>query len=131
MRALLLAAGAMCALAAPAMATEWIYCSDATDYAQIGVLASLGGPFGYSRGTLRVGNENWSMMPDVEPGTAIMGLDSYADDNQLYVKFADDQMNTIIADLRVFIATEGDETVKGGVLDVPGKGAWVVTCEGP
>lgn len=91
MRALLLAAGAMCALAAPAMATEWIYCRDATDYAEIGVLASLGGPFSYSRGTLRVGTENWSMMPDVEPGTAIMGLDSYADDNQLYVKFADDQ----------------------------------------
>jgi hypothetical protein len=131
MRALLLAAGAVCAMAVPAAATEWITCGDPAGHVQIGLLASHGGPFTYQRGTLRVGDENWSTWPDVEPGISIMGLESYADDNQLYVKFADDQATAIIADLRVFIVTEGDDTVKGGVLDVPGKGAWVVACEGP
>ena len=132
MRALLLGAVAFCAMAAPAAATEWIYCGDAAGHVQIGVLANFG-LFSFSRGTLRVGSENWSTQPEAEPEPAkpMLALESFADANQLYVKFADEQMETILADLRVVIVTEGDEYVQGGVLDVPGKGAWVVTCEGP
>ena len=132
MRALLLAAAVLCTMAAPAAATEWIYCSDATGQVEIGMLANFG-LFSFSRGTLRVGSDFWSTQPDAEqePAKSMSGLESYADDHQLYVKFSDDQMSAVLADLRVVIVTEADVTAQGGVLDVPGKGVWVVSCEGP
>ncbi len=129
MRSLILAASLL--LTTPALATEWIICSDADEQVSIGLLAGGLDFHNFGRATLQVGDEAWATQPEVEPGTPMMIVESYADDRQLYVKLADDNAERVIADLRVFIADEGTELAKGGVLLVPGKGAWVVSCEGP
>jgi hypothetical protein len=131
MKQTILAAAAVLALSAPAMATEWIYCGDAADEVQIGLLAGHFQFLDISRANLRVGEEQWSTNPDLEPGTPISTGQHYGGDNQLLVDLTDVNSEEVLAELRVFTADEGDYYVQGGILRVPGRGAWVVSCEGP
>jgi hypothetical protein len=131
MRQTILAAAGVLALSAPAMATEWIYCGDAADEVQIGLLAGHFQFLDISRANLRVGEEQWSTNPDLEPGTPISIGQHYGGDNQLLVDLTDINSEEVLAELRVFTADEGDYYVQGGILRVPGRGAWVVSCEGP
>lgn len=127
-----LAAVAMiAAMSTPTLATEWIDCSDATNQVTIGVL--LGGLdfTQMSRAHLFVGEETWSTDVSIEPGTPILIGDAYFDWKQLLVKLTDDNAETVLAELRVYVIDNDKGDAKGGVLSVPGRGAWAVECVGP
>ena len=113
-------------------ATEWMDCSDPTDHVQMGVL--LGGiDFAeQSRTHLRVGEEWWSTDPTVEPGAKpINVVDYFFDWKEFSISVADVDYMAILAEMRLLITTSDDGDAKGGVLSIPGKGVWAVTCEGP
>jgi hypothetical protein len=129
-RALLVAA-ALVATAAPAAATEWIYCGDATKTVSIGVLAGFFEFLNVSAVTFRVGSDEWSSSETYGPGAPVSMAAGFDDEEQLLIDLTDGDNNEIIAELRVFKASEGTEYVQGGVLRVPGRGVWIVTCEGP
>jgi hypothetical protein len=39
--------------------------------------------------------------------------------------------NAVLAELSVFVVSNESGEAKGGVVSVPGKGVWAVSCEGP
>jgi len=115
-----------------AQATEWMDCSDPTDHVQMGVL--LGGiDFSeQSRAHMRVGEEWWSTDPTVEPGSTQMQVaDYFFDWKELSITVVDAEYMGVIGEMRLLIVSTDDGDAKGGVLSIPGKGVWAVTCEGP
>lgn len=129
MRSLILAASLL--LTTPTFATEWMYCGTADDSVSVGVLLGAFQFAQVSATTLHVGEENWSSAEVYGPGAPIHAASAYIDDHQAVIEFADADYNETIAQLRVYIAEEGEDYVKGGVLRVTGRGAWVVSCVGP
>jgi hypothetical protein len=129
MRSLIFVASLL--LATPSLATEWVYCSDTANEASVGVL--LGGVdfVNISGITLKAGTGEWASSDVYGTGKPIVVAQTYIGDNQIVIDFADDEYNEVIAELRVYIAEEGEDYVQGGVLRVAGQGAWIVSCEGP
>ena len=121
----------MLAMTATAQATEWMYCSDPTNEVQVGFL--LGGlDFTQVSGTtLRIGEQWWSDRPEVEKGQPLALGDYFFDWKLLHATIVDENHETVLAQLQVIIASDEGADAKGGVLTVPGKGAWVVECVGP
>jgi hypothetical protein len=117
--------------ATPTSATEWIYCGDAKETVSIGVLAGSFEFLNVSAMTLRIRDEQWSSGETYGPGKPLTMLQNYSDATQLYVDLGDENADKVIAELRVFLADEGQDYVQGGVLRSPGRGAWIVSCEGP
>jgi len=115
--------------ATPAVATEWIYCGDSADKVSIGVLAGSFEFLNISAQTLRVGTEQWSSGETYGRGKPLGIAQAYEDAGQLLLDLSSD--GETVAELRVYMADEGENYVQGGVLRVPGRGAWVVSCEGP
>lgn len=128
-RSLLVAASLL--LASPAVATEWVYCGDPGDEASVGML--LGGPEFTSivAITLRAGEAEWASAEVYGPGKPIAAALAHVGADQIIVDFTGEENLETIAELRVYIAGEGEDYVQGGVLRVAGHGAWVVSCEGP
>jgi hypothetical protein len=129
MRSLIFAASLL--LTAPALATEWVFCGDANDEASVGVL--LGGvEFANISGiTLVAKGKEWASSPTYGTGEPIAVSQTYIGDDQIIIDFADEEDSGTLAQLRVYMAEEGEDYVQGGVLRVAGQGAWVVACEGP
>jgi hypothetical protein len=129
MRSLIFAASLL--LTTPAFATEWVYCGDARDEVSVGVL--LGGVefVNISGITLTANGKEWSSSPAYGPGEPIAIAQTFMGDDQIIVDFADEEHSEALAELRVYMAEEGEDYVQGGTLRVAGQGAWVVSCEGP
>lgn len=121
----------MLSMTATAQATEWMYCSDPTNEVQVGFL--LGGlDFTQVSGTtLRIGEQWWSDRPEVEKGQPLALGDYFFDWKMLNATVVDENHETVLAQLRVVVMETEDDIVKGGVMSVPGKGLYVVGCEGP
>ena len=121
----------MLAMTATARATEWMYCSDPTDEVQVGFL--LGGlDFTQVSGTtLRIGEQWWSDSPEVEKGQPLALGDYFFDWKVLNATVVDENHETVLAQLRLVVMETEDDIVKGGVMSVPGKGLYVIGCEGP
>jgi hypothetical protein len=129
MRSLLLAAALL--FATPAMATEWIHCGDAEGEASVGVLVGALDFVSISAVTMRVNGQDWASSEAYGPGKPIRPSQAYVGDGQILIDLTDEDHNETLAELRVFTADEGEDYVQGGVLRVPGQGAWVVSCDGP
>jgi hypothetical protein len=129
MRSLIFAASLL--MTTPALSTEWIYCDNADDTVSVGVLVGSFEFVNILGTTMRVGDENWSSAEAYGPGTPIATAQAFIGDNQIVIDFADADYVETLAELRVYTADEGEDYVQGGVLRVPGRGAWVVSCEGP
>ncbi len=130
MRILALAA-VLIGLTSATQATEWIECADATGEARLGVLAGGLDFAQFSRTHLSVGVESWSTDPSLEPGTPLTIADSFFGATELHVTLTDNDRNAVLAELRAFVVSNEHGDAKGGVLTVPGKGVWAVSCEGP
>jgi hypothetical protein len=121
----------MLGMTAAAHATEWIECADPAGEAQIGLLAGGLDFAQFSRAHLLVGSESWSTDPTLEPGTPLAIGDSFMSGTEFYATLTDADRNDVLAELRVFVVSNESGDAKGGVLTVPGKGVWAVSCEGP
>ena len=117
----------------PALATEWMYCTDVAGAAEIGLLlphhASVVAPIGVTmRGpALR----QWTSDPAYGDGAGIMVGQAFGDADMLLVDLLDNNFNDQVAALRLFRVTEGDAYVQAGTLSIAGVGVWAVSCEGP
>jgi hypothetical protein len=129
MRSLIFAASLL--LTTPAFATEWIHCASPDDAASVGVLVGGFDFVNITATVMHVGDEDWASNEGYGPGTPIVPSQAYIGDDQIVIDFADEENSETLAELRVYLASEGEDYVQGGVLRVPGRGAWVVSCEGP
>lgn len=129
MRFIILAASLL--LATPSFATEWIYCDNADDTVSVGVLVGGFDFVNITATTMSIGDEHWSSAEVYGPGDPIAPAQAFIGGDQIIIDFTDDENAETLAQLRVYTADEGEDYVQGGVLRAPGRGAWVVTCEGP
>lgn len=123
---------ALLAIAAqPARATEWLDCTSFDFNQRIQLLAGGVDFHQFSAVTLYVNGADWSTSPEAQPGQPLDIGQAFWDGKTLLVDLIDPAAQSVLAELRVFATSEGADDVKGGVLRVPGTGAWVVVCTGP
>ena len=112
----------------PARATEWLICSDG-DKATFNVLLGNMSVIAVDTIEVEVGAKKWSTRTG--NGTPITKGQAFETSDQIIIDATDDKMDAIVAQLRVFKASEGEDAVSGGTMRVVGEGAWAVTCSGP
>lgn len=120
----------LAALAAtPALATEWVHCSDANGAASFDYLAGDGlDVLSVSALTVTGGEKVWASDPANGPGDPVSVGQAFEDGDTVRIDaLAGDA--TRVASLRLFKATEGDASVYGGTLTIAGLGAWAVSCD--
>jgi len=116
------------ATVAPAKATEWLNCSDG-DRASFDVLLGNMNVIAVDAIEIEAGGKKWSTR---EGGaTPITKGQAFETVDQIYIDVTDDKMDAIVAQLRLFKVSEGEDHVSAGTLRVAGVGAWAVTCSGP
>lgn len=129
MRRRLLAASILVALATPAGATEWVSCSAEGDAASADILLGMVDVISIAQAKIEAGGRKWAT--DAEGGSKIIVGQAFEDSEKIIVDFTDEGVASIVASLRLFKASEGDNSASGGTLRVTGVGAWAVTCSGP
>lgn len=125
MKRALLAATLACA-AWPAQATGELSCGG--EGVGIDLLVGHMDMLSIARAVISIGDQTWSSTPESYPGTPITVGQGFEDDRMMAVDFTDENVNEIIARLRIVKAEEGDSRVAGGVFTFKGKGAFVVDC---
>lgn len=114
---------------APAWATEWLICSNSGNTASISVLLGAMNVIAVNDIKMEVGTKQWSTTPG--EGTLITRGQAFESADQMWIDITDKDMADIVARLRLFKATEGDNYASGGTLAITGEGAWPVACDGP
>jgi hypothetical protein len=130
MRNVLLAMLASTCLASQAAsATEWVSCAAPGGEASIDYLVGsldVLVPVGLN---ISVGEKVWASDVAYGPGDPIAVGQAFEDENTVRLDVLDGGMSTLVAQLRLFKAQEGDgDPVYSGTLRIPGFGAWPVTC---
>ena len=129
MKRRLVVASMLLALVTPAGATEWVFCSAADDAASAGILVGMVDVLSIAQAKVEAGAKKWAT--DAEGDARIRIGQAFEDSEKIVVDFTDDDVSSIVASLRLFKASEGDDYVPGGTLRITGSGAWAVTCSGP
>ena len=120
----------MAALAAtPALATEWVHCSDAGGAASFDYLAGDGlDVLAVSALTVTAGEKVWASDPANGPGDPVSVGQAFEDAATVQIDALDEEA-VKIAQLRLFKASEGESLALGGTLTIKGLGAWTVSCD--
>jgi hypothetical protein len=115
--------------ATPALATEWEHCSDPGGAASLDYLAGDGlDVIAVSALTITVGEKVWASDPANGPGDPVSVGQAFEDAGTVAID-ALDKDSKVIARLRLYKASEGPDVATGGVLTIPGQGAWAVSCD--
>lgn len=126
-----LVSGALCGLATPSFATEWVDCSDAAGAASISYLAGSLDALAVVGLNISVGDKVWASDVAYGPGEPVVVSQAFETPEMVFIDTMDPNMTGKIAELRLFKASEGDSVVAAGTLRMPGLGAWPVSCTGP
>jgi hypothetical protein len=116
------------AAAGPARATEWLTCSDG-DKASINVLLGHMNVIAVDTVEVEAAGKKWSTRGG--DATLIAKGQAFETSDQIYIDVTDSNVDAIVAQLRLFKTSEGEDYVSAGTLRVAGIGAWAVTCSGP
>jgi hypothetical protein len=128
---LLAAAGVVAGLASPALATEWLNCSDRDGAASIDLLLAAMDVAAVVGMTISTGDKVWASHVEYGPGDPVTVGQAFEDADMLLVDTMDEAVANKIAELRLFKAAEGDgELIYAGTLRILGHGAWAVSCSG-
>lgn len=121
---------AIAALAAtPALATEWVHCSDAAGAASFDYLAGDGlDVLSISALTITAGDKVWASDPANGPGDPVSVGQAFEDASTVQID-ALDKDAVRFAQLKLFKAAEGDASALGGTLSIKGLAAWAVSCD--
>lgn len=128
-----LAAAAIFAASAagPALATEWLNCSDRDGAASIDLLLGAMDVVAVAGMTISTGDRVWASHVEYGPGEPVTVGQAFETADMLLVDAMDEAMAQKIAELRLFKTGEADgPAVYGGTLRIPGYGAWAVACSG-
>jgi hypothetical protein len=127
LRAFLIALMAAGGVALPAQATEWLYCRDESSTVTIGLLLGAMDVLAVAGITLSHDDTVWASDAAYGPGEPIAVGQGFEDATRLDVDFVDSAFS-LLAQLRLSKASEGDQFAYGGTLRIVGRGAWAVSC---
>jgi hypothetical protein len=117
-------------VASPALATEWLNCSDRDGAASIDLLLGTLDVVSIAGMTISVGDKAWASHVEYGPGEIVTVGQAFETPEALVVDVMNEGVTTKIAELRLFKASEADTFVYAGTLRIPGHGAWAVSCSG-
>ena len=117
-------------VASPALATEWLNCSDADGAASMDLLLGTMDVVAIAGMTISAGDKVWASHVEYGPGEIVTVGQAFETADALVVDAMDEGLASKIAELRLFKANEGDIFVYSGTLRIPGHGAWAVSCSG-
>jgi hypothetical protein len=123
--------GGLCGLATPSLATEWVNCADAAGAASFSYLAGSLDALSIVGLNISVGDTVWASDVVYGPGDPVAVGQAFATGDTVLIDAYTPDMVSLLAQLRLFKADEGDSYVQGGTLRLPGFGAWAVSCSGP
>lgn len=123
-------------LVAPALATETMHCAaldDSETYVEMNLgFAAVESPTWIRIGT---GDEFWtSLAPDLAEDPAAVAVtiaQSFSDARGLAVDVADDNVNNLLASVRIFRIEEVDTIHQYGWLQLHGRSVHPIACDGP
>ena len=118
----------MLTLASPAQATETVTCSADGDAASIDVLLGAMDVIAFVNATVTVDDRVWSTDRSGNGEVKITLGQAFEDDERMLIDLTNENVNAIVARLRLFKAAEQSDFAMGGTLTVAGVGAWAVTC---
>jgi hypothetical protein len=121
----------LCGLATPSLATEWVNCSDAAGAASFSYLAGTLEVLSVVAVTASAGERVWASDVAYGPGEPIVVGQAFDTGDTILIDAMDGAVNRIVARLRLFRTTEGQDIVLAGTLQIPGEGVWAVSCSGP
>ena len=113
--------------ALPAAATEWIYCSDASQAVGVDLLFGQADTVFLDSFLLRHDDQVWASNTAVGPGDPISAAQWFGDADSFDGDFVDGG-GALLAEVRIRYAREGDTQAAGGTLRIVGRGAWVISC---
>ena len=119
--ALLIVLGLTC----PAWATLTLTCSS-DDGADIDMTLGTVPVAAIVGARISFGDTSWSVMDN-----DIMVGQQFSNDDMLIADFTDPNIERIMARLRLFSATMGEDFAMAGVLEIVDHGAYAITCDGP
>lgn len=122
--------GSLVLLALPAQATEWLECSAGEGKPSIRLLLGAMNVIAVDTMEIEAGGKTWSTRGSGDTIPITKGQ-AFETKDQLLVDATDADVNEVVSELRLFKASDGDETVYGGTLRLKGVGVWAVNCAGP
>ncbi|MCF6207871.1 MAG: hypothetical protein L3J61_00575 [Ghiorsea sp.] len=64
-------------------------------------------------------------------GEPIVILQHFIEDNRVLIDVSDPNVERIVAQIRLFFATEDNEQALAGTMRIEGTGVFALSCEGP
>lgn len=131
----LLAAAALAFFALPAQATEWMECGSG-EAVSFRVLLGAMDVISVDTIEIELDGRKWSTRGG-DGVTLITKGQAFETADQVWIDVTDENVNAIVAKLRIFKAFEDGPVdrepfdAKGGTLHMPGIGAFAVSCSGP
>jgi hypothetical protein len=111
-------------------ATEWVSCAAPGGEASFDYLVGSLDILAIAGLNVSVGEKVWASDVAYGPGDPIVVGQAFEDADTVRIDVMDDGMSAVVAQLRLFKATEGDGAlVYSGTLRIPGYGAWAVACD--
>lgn len=117
--------------ATPALATEWVNCAAPDGAATFDFLTGTVDVLAVVGLNMTVGEQVWANSAAYGPGEPVSIGQAFEDADTIRIDVVDENVTAIVARLRLFKAEMDGAPVYGGTLDIPGHGAWPVTCVGP
>ncbi|MFT3986729.1 hypothetical protein [Aestuariivirga sp.] len=114
--------------ASPALATEWLNCAAEGGKAEMNVLLGLTDYVAVDTVNISVGKKTWSNKKG--QGISVAVSQAYQTSDMTLIDVADND-GAQVGQLRIFTASEGEDSAYGGVLRIVNEGAWPVSCSGP
>jgi hypothetical protein len=118
-------------LATPVLATEWVNCAAPDGAATFDFLTGTVDVLAVVGLNMTVGEQVWANSAAYGPGEPVSIGQAFEDADTIRIDVVDENVTAIVARLRLFKAAMDGAPVYGGTLDIPGHGAWPVTCVGP
>ncbi|WP_173932190.1 hypothetical protein [Chelativorans sp. Marseille-P2723] len=119
---ILLAAGPAAASGAIECTTSGGEASASLTIGSLPVLAVVGAK-------LEAGERRWTIGGDDAEGIAVG--QAFRGIGEMRIDFTDPNVEEVVAEMRLFTATEGRQSVTAGTMRIADVGAWALTCEGP
>ena len=101
----------------------------AGDKASIAVLLGAMDVIAVVKVDIEAGSKTWST--SAEGAARIIVGQAFETADQMMIDLTDENVNAVVAQLRLYKASEGEDYAAAGTLRIAGAGAYAVTCEGP
>jgi hypothetical protein len=127
---LLLATGVFLVAALPAQATGGLWCTSIDKQATISIGLGRVPVIAVLNIDMEAKGKKWSTTKG--EGIPIASGQAFGGDQQFFFDITDDNIEGVIAKLRVLVATAEDvesDPVFAGYLSIKGEGVWAVTCD--